>query len=93
MRRMTLSDTLIALVSAIEPPEGSGLIVTEASMEVPLEIWSATAGERLTFFANPPHSRWVAGVLPATHLTRFEVALVEDAPLEQAQAREAKVGR
>ena len=78
MERMTLSDTLIAMIGELAAPEESGLTVTELSIEVPLEIWSGTSGGKLTFFASPPHSRWIAGVLPATHMTKFAVELVED---------------
>ncbi len=77
MHRLELAETLIALVEAIEPPPSSGLIVTEALLEVPMEISSVLIKDRLIFFAAPPHSRWKAGVLPPTHRTVLRMELVE----------------
>ena len=68
-----LADTLIALVDCIEPPAGTGLFVMEASLEVPLEVAGAIENEKLIFYASPPHTRWISGVLPAIHRTRLHI--------------------
>lgn len=78
MHRFELADTLVALVEAIGPPAHTGLIVTEAVMEVPMEISSVAIKDRLVFFAAPPHSRWKSGVLPPAHRTVLRVELVEE---------------
>jgi hypothetical protein len=72
-----LSDTLTALVQAIEPPPGVGLVVTEAEIELPLEIQSAVSDGRLIFLATPPHSRWKSGFLPAAYPGKLHIVLVD----------------
>jgi hypothetical protein len=72
-----LAETLVALVHGLTPPPASGLFVTDADIEVPLEVHSVTAPNGLVFYASVPHSRWIAGVLPSVHLTRLHVALQE----------------
>jgi hypothetical protein len=73
-----LADTLAALIESVQTPRGSGLIVTEAEIDIPLEIGSAVAGGELIFFGNPPHTRWQSGVLPQVHLGHIRVELVEE---------------
>jgi hypothetical protein len=68
-----LADTLIALVDGIEPPPGAGLFVTEALLEVPLEVAGAVENEKLIFYAAPPHTRWISGILPAIHRTILRI--------------------
>jgi hypothetical protein len=72
-----LADTLLQLVESVAPPTGSGLVVTEAELEMPLEVGSAMHQGRLVFLATAPHSRWKAGFLPPVHRTRIRVALAE----------------
>ncbi len=74
-----LADTLLALIEGITPPEGSGLVVTEAWFEVPLEVGSGLQKGEVIFYGSVPHSRWVSGVLPPVHLSRLRVALLEGA--------------
>jgi hypothetical protein len=52
--------------------------VTEADIEMPLEVLGAVRGGELIFYGSPPHSRWKAGVLPPVGMGRIHVALVED---------------
>ena len=73
-----LADTLVALVEAVEPPAGSGLVVTEAEIDVPLEVQSGVRGGELIFYGAPPHTRWQSGVLPPVHMGRLRVELVEE---------------
>jgi hypothetical protein len=70
-----LADVLIGLVESVQAPPDSGLVVTEAEMDVPLEVNSAWRNGELIFFGAPPHSRWKSGVLPAIHLSRLRVEL------------------
>jgi hypothetical protein len=70
-----LADSLIALVEALIPPAGSGLVVTDADVEVPLEIFTALHGDELILLGSPGHSRWKTGVLPPVHLGRLHVTL------------------
>ena len=72
-----LSETLLQLVESVQAPPGSGVIVTEALIEIPLEVQSVVHRGELMFFATPPHSRWVSGVLPHTHLGRIRIELME----------------
>ncbi len=46
-----LAETLTALVEAISPPPGT-LVVTEAELDVPLEIATATVDGRLVFLGG-----------------------------------------
>ncbi len=72
-----LSETLLQLVESVQAPPGSGMTVTEALIEIPLEVQSAVRSGELVFFANPPHSRWKSGVLPDVHLGRLRIELME----------------
>lgn len=73
-----LGDTLAALVAALTPTADSGLVVTHAELDVPLEVTGAVEHGRLVFYGNVPHSRWQAGFLPPVHPGRLVVALLED---------------
>jgi hypothetical protein len=70
-----LAHTLISLIEGISAPAGSELIVTEAEVEIPMEVQGATREGELIFFGNPPHTRWVSGVLPQVHMVRLRIAL------------------
>ncbi|MES1245549.1 MAG: hypothetical protein ABUT39_28345 [Acidobacteriota bacterium] len=72
-----LADTLLQLVESVSPDAGSGLVVTEAELEMPLEVSSAVRQGRLVFCASAPHSRWKAGFLPPVHRTRIRVEIDE----------------
>ncbi len=77
MYQVQMAETLIALVEAIEPPPGTGLVVTEAVMEVPMEVSGVLINDSMVFFAAPPHTRWKSGVLPPIHQTVLRIELVE----------------
>ena len=77
MQRIELADTLIALIDAIAPPVSTNLFVTEALLEMPMEVTGGVEGEALVFFAAPPHTRWISGVLPAVHRTLIRVELTD----------------
>jgi hypothetical protein len=78
MIRPELADTLQAIAESVLPQEGVPLIVSDAIVDLPLEISSVTEEGQLVFFARPPHTRWKAGFLPRTHLSRLHVGLMED---------------
>lgn len=78
MFQRELSQTLIELIEGVQPPEDSGLIVTEAELDVPLEIGSAIRGNKMIFLADVPHSRWKAGFLPTVTMSKIRVVLDEE---------------
>jgi len=71
-----LADTLLALVDSLELPEGSGLAITSATLDVPLEGRVVPMRGAPVFLAAVPHTRWRSGVLPAVHLAHFGLAEV-----------------
>jgi hypothetical protein len=75
-----LGDTLLALVESVSAPSGSGLVVTNVEMEIPLEVFSGMEHGRLVFYGSPPHTVWKTGVLPVVHKGTLHVTLVEDDP-------------
>ena len=84
MRQIELADTLIALVEGISPPPALGMVVTEAVMEVPMEVSGVLVHDSMVFFAAPPHTRWKSGVLPPVHRTVLRVELVEEGEIDGA---------
>jgi hypothetical protein len=75
--RYELAETLGAIVESLAPPEGTGLVLTEAELDVPLEVGSGMRNGELVFYGRVPHSRWRSGVLPPVHLSHLRVALVD----------------
>ena len=69
-----LSETLAGLVGSIVPPSDTGLVVTEAEFRVPLEVRTAIREGRLLILAQPPHTRWKSGFLPATHISQVRIS-------------------
>jgi hypothetical protein len=78
MFQRELSQTLIELIESVRPPADSGLIVTEAELDVPLETSSAVAKDQLIILGNVPHSRWKAGFLPPVANASIRVVLEEE---------------
>ena len=81
-----LSDTLLQLIEGCEAPPEAMLVITEVLLEVPLEVRSGVQGGELVFFANAPHSRWLAGFLPTTNLGRIHLEAVSLDDLTQQGA-------
>jgi hypothetical protein len=75
--RTELADTLLQLFEGIGTAPGSGLLVTEVEVVMPLEVSAASRGEELVFLAQPPHSRWEAGFLPPVQRLHLKLALEE----------------
>jgi len=75
-----LHHTLLAAVEAVSPPAGTGLVVTEVDLDLPLELVVGERGGRPVVAGTAPHSRWEAGVLPAVQLARLRIALVDPPP-------------
>lgn len=71
-----LHSTLADLVRAIQPDPASGLRVDEAVLAVPLELTTATVGDELVVLGRVPHSRWAAGFLPRTSMSRMRLERV-----------------
>ena len=59
------------------PPEDSGLVVTEAEIDVPLEVLSGIENDQMVFYGSVPHSRWEAGFLPPVHMSKLRLEWVE----------------
>jgi hypothetical protein len=72
-----LAETLLAIAESVLPDNDVPLVVSEAIVELPLEISSGMADGRLQFFARPPHSRWKTGFLPEVHQSRLRIGLSE----------------
>ena len=73
-----LGDTLAALISAVTPPAESGLVVTSAELDVPLEVVGGVHKGQLVFYGNVPHSRWKTGFLPTVNPSRLVVTLLDE---------------
>ncbi|MBC7901054.1 MAG: hypothetical protein H7070_13500 [Saprospiraceae bacterium] len=78
MFQRELSQTLIELIASVQPPPDSGLVVTEAEVDLPLETGVATRGNDLIFLGSVPHSRWQAGFLPPVTMARIHVVSDND---------------
>jgi len=72
-----LADTLIAVVEALSPPPGSAVHITEAEIDLPLEISGAEHHGKLIFLATPPHTQWKSGVLPQVHMSKLRIEAEE----------------
>ncbi len=77
MIRPELADTLLAIAESVLPQPGIPIVVSDAVIDLPLEVSSATENGRLLFLARPPHTRWKAGFLSETHLSHLRVGLLE----------------
>jgi hypothetical protein len=86
-----LADTLLEVVDAVRPPDASGLVITDADIELPLELSAVVHDHKVLVAGSAPHTRWRTGVLPPVHLTRLHVVLV-DAGAEIADVA-TEVGR
>jgi hypothetical protein len=75
MARPELYRTLVAAVEAVSPPAGSGLVVTEVELTLPLELMAGSRGGRPVIAGGVPHTRWRSGVLPEVHTARLQIAL------------------
>lgn len=76
--RYELSETLAALVESLEPPPGSGIVLTDARLRVPLEVQTAQREGALVFYGRVAHTRWRWGVLPPLQSSDLHVVLVEE---------------
>jgi len=72
-----LADTLLQVVDALRPPRDSSVVITEAEIELPLELWTVVQEHHLVIVGSAPHTRFVSGVLPPVHLSRLRFALLE----------------
>jgi hypothetical protein len=77
MPRPELHRTLVAAVEAVSPPAGSGLVVTAADIDLPLEIVVGERDGRPVVAGTAPHTRWESGFLPQVHLGRLRIEATE----------------
>jgi hypothetical protein len=73
-----LHRTLAAAVEAVSPPAGSGLVVTEVDIDIPLEVVAGVRDGRPVFGGTVPHSRWRSGFLPEVHMAHLTIQLLND---------------
>ena len=78
MSRRELHHALVEAVDALSPPAGSGLVVTGASLELPLELTALVHRGEPLIAGSAPHSRWTSGFLPPVHRARLEIELESD---------------
>ena len=72
-----LHHTLVAAVEAVSPTAGTGLVVTEVDIDLPLEIVVGERHGKAVAAGTAPHSRWKAGVLPAVHIGRLHIEAID----------------
>jgi hypothetical protein len=79
MARRELHTTLVEAIDALSPPTGTGLIITGASLDLPLELVAATdrATGQPVIAGSAPHSRWDSGFLPPVHVAHVEIELLD----------------
>jgi hypothetical protein len=73
MPRPELHRTLVQAVVALSPQTGTGIEVTEATLDLPLEIVAGTRDGRPVIGGTAPQSRWVTGFMPELHLARLHI--------------------
>jgi hypothetical protein len=73
-----LHHTLTAAVEALAPPGASGVILTEAELDLPLEISIGGRPGHPVIGGTAPHTRWVSGFLPPVHIAHLRITLVEE---------------
>jgi hypothetical protein len=77
MPRPELHRTLVAAVDAVSPRVTSGLVVTEAQLDLPLEIVVVAGRDgRPVIAGSVPHSRWRAGFVSEARLSRLHIEAV-----------------
>ena len=77
MARPELHHTLLAAVEAVSPSAGTGLVVTDVDLDLPLEIVVGERAGRPVIGGTAPHSRWEAGFLPEVQLAHLRIELVD----------------
>lgn len=76
MSQLDLSETLVAVVSALQAPADTGIVITGAEVDLPLELRLVRRGSQPAVVGGPPHTRWISGVLPPVHLSHLVVELI-----------------
>ncbi len=92
MRRLTLAQTLIALVEGATPAY-PGMAVEEAEIDLPLIVTLEWGGKGPVFRAQPPFSAYRSGVEPVMHRTRIRITrTVQRGAETETQAASEPVG-
>jgi hypothetical protein len=73
MSARPLAEVVTALVECVEPPPGSGLAISAASLDVPLEGRVLPLQGAPVFCASLPHTRWQTGFLPPVQMAHLEL--------------------
>lgn len=80
MNLPALSDTLLALVEAFETPQGSGLRLTGAHLEAPLQLRLQHDGGQLLLSGAPPVTVMRTGFEAVVHRARLTMAPADVTP-------------
>lgn len=81
MARRELHHTLLEALEALSPPTGTGLVITGAELDLPLELVAVVGRDgRPVVAGSAPHSRWESGFLPSVHLAHLEIELLDEEP-------------
>jgi hypothetical protein len=70
-----LSDTLLALIEALDAPDGAGLHLTGAEVQAPLQLSMQRQEGQLLLGGAPPATVMHTGFDPVVHRTRLIVEL------------------
>jgi hypothetical protein len=73
--RRELADALLAYLGVVAGCDHPGIEITELELHVPMEVTGRMRAGEFVIEGTPPHSRWVAGILPPVHMTRLRVGL------------------
>lgn len=83
MTRPELHQTLTAMIVALDPSaDATGLRVTDARLDAPLELALGRGPEGLTAYAAPSASRFVTGFQYPIHRMRITAGEIRIAPDE-----------
>ena len=72
-----LSHALEQVIDAIVEPSSGSIVITEAEIDVPLEVAAASRRGEVVFLGSAPHTRWVSGVLPEIHMAKLRVGVMD----------------
>lgn len=90
MSRIELSETLAALIAGVDVPDAVGIVISEATVELALQITMASRAGRLAVMAAPPTTTIQTGFDPVIHRARVRAAWVPDQPSARPQEPEGE---
>ena len=70
-----LADVLLGYLGVVSTFEQTALVITELTLDVPIEVTGRMRGSELVIVGSAPHSRWHAGFLAPIHNTSMTVVV------------------